>query len=241
MANPPWYLLARRAWGASRWFAAWQAADLEDLARGSEWRQHREGDAVYREGQAAELVLLVAGCVWTSLRTGLASTRFGALPAGSLLGLALLQGQSPAPEPWFECHATGPVKALAVPAHRVLRVLDSQPRLWREVAQASIACKRQRLQAVCRLQMGSVKERLLSALHQFAFQFSSGSSSAADLELVISQEELGRLIHQSRAHVNRALRDLAAEGLIELSYRRIRILDGRRLAAGAGMSAPAGP
>lgn len=241
MATSHRHLLAQRAWASSRWLAGWEAPELAELARFSEWREHRKGEAVYRDGQAAELVLLVAGSVWTGLRLGRDTTRFGALPAGTLLGLVQLQGQDPAPDPWFECHATGRVLALAVSAHRVIRVLDTQPRLWREIAQGAIACQRQRVRSVCLLQMGSVKDRLRSALHQFATQFAAPSSAASDLELVISQEELGHLIHQSRAHVNRALREMAGEGLIELSYKRIRILDRGRLAPAASVPTPAWP
>lgn len=234
-------LLAHRAWASSRWFAGWEDSDLAELSRGSEWRDHRRGEPVYRDGQAAELVLLVSGSVWSGLSLGRALTRFGALQEGTLLGTACLQGLDPAPAPWFEYHAAGRVQALAVSAHRVIRLLETQPRLWRGVAREAIVAERQRVRSVCLLQMGTVKERLLSALRQFATGLSSPSTPGPDLELVISQEELGQLIHQSRAHVNRALRELAAEGLIELSYKRIRILDPGRLDELGSMPEPARP
>jgi CRP-like cAMP-binding protein len=71
------------------------------------------------------------------------------------------------------------------------------------------------------LQKGDATRRLASVLQRFA--------SIGDDPIPLSQAELGVLANASRKQVNAVLQRLAAVGLVQTTYRSVRILDAKAL------------
>ena len=66
----------------------------------------------------------------------------------------------------------------------------------------------------------------LADLGRWAYGPSQGPVAALDN---VSQEELAMSVHASRQKVNMILRDLAAQGLVEVGYGRLRVIDSAAL------------
>lgn len=71
----------------------------------------------------------------------------------------------------------------------------------------------------------NLRERLARALLRLAYGSDQNPHSQEKLTITASQEELGCLLGASRQSINKELKQLCDEGLIELSYGKIRIND----------------
>ncbi len=136
----------------------------------------------------------------------------------------------------YDYHAHEDSVIVHLPSDAVIALLDAEPVLWRDVAK--LALQRQRL-SVMLLQsqmLNSVRARvaatLMSVIHFYGMQV----KAAASLPVRLSQYDLAAMLGLSRQTINQELGRLVAEGVIDMSYKRIRIVDADKLtliAAGA--------
>lgn len=73
------------------------------------------------------------------------------------------------------------------------------------------------------------RKALVFLLYQLAKHYSTPSKEGKVISLSISQEELSHLIGTSRVTVNCLLKELVQQGILEMRYRKIIILDDQKL------------
>jgi CRP/FNR family transcriptional regulator, cyclic AMP receptor protein len=154
------------------------------------------------------------------------------LRPGQLLGTAALAGVgvrasfAEALEPQTcVCDAT---------ADEFLRMMSAHPLL---AAKIMVALARQALRLEQQLEQLAFQEvpvRLAQALVQLA------EDNAGELPPNITHESLAKLISSTRETVSKTLGQFAEEGLVELGYRRIRVLDWPKLHRIAGLEPSGG-
>jgi len=217
-------LIARKLMETTQWFEAWEVMEIDTLFRRCELREYDKQETLYRDGDEREILLVVTGSVWTCLRQDTTQVKFGMLFAGALIGLGQLVRRSVTDEPCYEFVAAENTLALAIPQTALVAVLNARPPLWRGIAESAILYQRHCLKTALLLYTGSTRERLISALYQFGVSRSIVPARPPNNQVALSQNELSLLVQSSRPHVNKALRELEAEGLIRLSYKRILVI-----------------
>lgn len=218
-------MFAREMIGKSKWFSAWSSADIDDFFAKSELRSYKKQDLLYRDYQANELIFLVEGSAWACLQSDQGIVRFGLVRSSIVIGLSQLLGQTFSDEPCYEFYLAEDALALAIPTAALTERLMARPVLWQSVAQAAVLYQRHCIKLALLLYAGPTKERLVSALFQFGASTAIRANWLSTRGVDISQEDLAILVQASRQHVNRALKELEADGVIALSYKRIEIVN----------------
>lgn len=221
-------MLARGVVSASEWFKNWSNFDIDEIFTKSELREYAKDDLVYRDFEHPEMILIVTGSVWACLINGRTVAKFGLMYPSSLVGVAQMltaTNITKAEEVFYEYKAAEDSLALAIPTVVFMSRLEQKPLLWRATAEAVINYQRSSLKINLLLNSGPIKNRLILAVYQLAASGRLGQGILRKTELSISQEELALLIQSTRPYVNRALRELASEGLIRLGYKHLEVID----------------
>lgn len=116
----------------------------------------------------------------------------------------------------------------AIPRDRLKRIVDQHPDLAWALIESIARRARHLVSMVEDLSMRSVKGRLARLLLEQAQANESGA-----VPRLLTQEEMASHLGTVREMVGRALRSLAAEGIIEFDRHRIVVLDAERLAEAA--------
>jgi CRP/FNR family cyclic AMP-dependent transcriptional regulator len=115
-----------------------------------------------------------------------------------------------------------PVSAVRLDRDKFTAFLDAHPRaalaLARTIAERQCALERSRL-SPSSLPM----ERRVSAILAELAWLSGSDSLATDVDIPLTQLEIAQLLDVAQVSVQRALRALAAQGLVRPGYRRIRV------------------
>jgi CRP-like cAMP-binding protein len=129
---------------------------------------------------------------------------------------------------------------LHVPAQALDRILEGEPRYWRELG--LLVASKLRL-AFLAMEDSAVlpiadrlARRLLISVERYG-EWHDRTSRVVDLR----QQELATMLSTSRQTVNQLLKELEDQGILRLSYRHIEILDLDRLRHAAKAGAPAAP
>ena len=119
---------------------------------------------------------------------------------------------------------------IAFPNDKVLETADRFPMIYK-VLLGEVAGRFQTvLKWVWNTSLSDGPARLGAQLLLYA----AAASDDSNIEILASQESLARTLGWSRQTLNRQLRALEAEGLVEISYRQILITDRQALAVFAG-------
>lgn len=221
--------LARQQMADSIWFRDWPQVDIDQILMTSRFREHQKSELIYRDGDADELIFVLSGAVWTCMKSDRRPIRFGIVHAAALIGLSRLVTHHHLDDPCYEFLAAEDTLVMVIPARALVAQLDARPLLWRAMTEAAVLYQRHCIKLALVFYSGPVKERLISALYQFGLSGSLGAGKLPQQELAIPQEELATIVQSSRQHVNRALHELAAEGILKLGYKRIEIVDAQAL------------
>lgn len=124
------------------------------------------------------------------------------------------------------------------------RIVAEEPRYYREFARLALERHASLIRAVAEARGLAPEARLRGRLASLARLQRQDRASAAPAALAVSQADLARMVGVSRQTLNAMLGKLQREGLIEVGFRRIRVLDSVRLvdpyvASSAGSSAGA--
>jgi len=201
---------------ADPWFAAMAIGRRDELLREARTEVLAAGARIYGlgdppnglwavvEGQVRLKGLSVNGAELLALivRPG---TWFGEL--STLDGL---------PRP-HEATSFGPARLLHVPMPAFARAAALQPELYRDLGLLVCAHQRTALRFIANSIGQSIRVRLAVALLR--------ASVAGDGSVTIRQDELAAIVGIARQTLNRHLKTLEREGIVEVAYGRIRILD----------------
>lgn len=192
--------------------------DVEALALELGTQHFAAGATVFKQGAAPASVHIVSrGAIELSRGTGDDRVVFEVLGPGDVFGDVPLLLQMLEP---FDAKAASDSQVLAIDAKTLLELLASRPALNQRWL-VSMADRMSRLQErIAELLAGGLDAQVAALLIHRA----DGES------VVLSQSAIAKLLGSRRSSVNRILRQLETEEIVELSYRTIRIVDRTALA-----------
>ena len=126
-----------------------------------------------------------------------------------------------------ETRASGATEILVIPRAAFLAILDAEPRLYAYFARALCHRLRKAHGMVDEFAMVPLRQRLARQLCVLA----SSEHDSDGAKVPFTQAEIGVMLSASRPTVNRELRRMEDEGLVELSYRGVRVRHFDRLLA----------
>lgn len=186
---------------------------LAEAGQRMQLRRFEPGSCIQRAGdRPAELSLLRSGRVELARERGSRRITVQVLEPPAVFGdVPLLTG---APNQ-LDVRAMTDVELLVMPSVELLEVLRGRPRLVQGLVR-SLAARLSYLQG-----------RMIEALsgdvcHRLALYLLYETS---DDEVALSQTVLSELLGAHRSSISRALKELEAAGMVELGYRRVRVLD----------------
>jgi CRP/FNR family cyclic AMP-dependent transcriptional regulator len=107
--------------------------------------------------------------------------------------------------------------------------LKKHPECWREIGVLLSQKLRLSFALIEDMSLLPAPKRLAKRLFLMATRYGEGDativSRATNIQLAVSQEDLGRMLAISRQTVNQILKELAAAGLISIDYGKLQILD----------------
>lgn len=121
--------------------------------------------------------------------------------------------------------ARSKVRALFLPASSFDKIVDAEPRYYRAFVKLMIARYAILMRNLSQSNSFPSKEYLRIRLADLSDMIHSERFSEDVVELALSQTDLASMIGSSRQTTNMLLKQLEAEGLIEVVFRKIRILD----------------
>jgi CRP/FNR family cyclic AMP-dependent transcriptional regulator len=191
-------------------------------------RYSRRTQVLAHDRHRRELLVVVSGCLEISSMSSHGRKYVNALLGpGQVAPLVRLLEEVPLA---YDYHAHEDSVIIHLPCDAVIAVLDAEPILWRDVAKLGL--QRQRLSIVLlQNQMlnsvhGRVAATLMSLIHFYGGQ---GNGEDENPLVRLSQNDLAAMLGLSRQTINKELGRLVEEGAIDLSYKRIRIVDAERL------------
>lgn len=213
--------LARLAIKQSELFASWPDEAIARLVAKAEVREVEAGTCIHRAGDRAEfLTLVVAGSILLTKEMPSGRDFTGGIHlAGEFHGLGPVVAQTP------HIHtATCKERSVLVriPGDLVLEMVCAQGRL---ALSLFAALERRHLRAQDRhasAAVDSTQARIAGLLKSFDAR---SIRSRAKSEVILSQDEIATMLGTRRQVVNRVLREMAAQGAVQVQYGRISILD----------------
>lgn len=112
-----------------------------------------------------------------------------------------------------------------VPQAGLQRALKSRPEWWKDIAVLADSAARLATHTATDLMVPDSERRTASVLLRIAGHWPGRFSPVCEAELPISQDELSAMAAQSRNTLSRIVGKFREEGLIEVGYRKIVMLD----------------
>jgi len=216
--------LMARALSWSEMFATWPQARRDELLKSARLERYRRRTLVMGHGRnRREVLLVVSGCVEVGSLSAVGRKYVNALLGpGQAAPLVRLLEEAPL---GYDYHAHEDSVVVHLPADAVVAVLDADPILWREVARLALKRQRMSVSMLQGLTLGTVRRRVAATLISLAEFHGSQQESGTDLRVRLPQQDLASLLGLSRQTVNKQLRMLVDAGVIEMSYKRLTLLD----------------
>jgi CRP-like cAMP-binding protein len=212
---------------ANIWLKDLPAGVLAELAALARYRKYTEGQLIAAKDTRPEgICIIISGGIRSSTfsETG-KEIVFSLVRAGSLWGVvAALDGNGSV----HDTRASGNTELLVIPDDALLRLMDREPALYRHFSRMLCYRLRKAYSAVDDLGLATLRQRLARRLCALGMP-SDAHSAAPGTALNLTQENLAVLVGATRSSVNRELRALQREGLVEVGYRTVAILDYARL------------
>jgi len=223
-----------------RWFGALPAQLQSLILARSRVRDYAKGQVITLEGQATTgLRAVLEGQVRMVRQAGLGDEGLVYVgEQGFWFGeFAVLMD---APEVLVSVIARTRARILFLPKAEFEGIVRDEPRYFRDFAKLALARAAVFLKAYVQASSLAPETRLLGQLALLTQLKLEEKSRQGPVDLPLSQADLAAIVGVSRQTINRMLGTLAERGLIELGFRRIRILDPRGLSADDRTLAPAG-
>jgi CRP/FNR family transcriptional regulator len=202
---------------------------LEDSDRG-----YRRGAVIIRENESPrELFVVCAGWLHASAVLGNGSRQIMRFHfAGDLLGLPLL-AFADSPE---TVTAVTDVTLRAFSREKLAQLIGDHPRLGTLLLGLAVADRVTLADRLASIGRTSARARVGALLCEiFARMRRLGAvDEAGGLQLPLTQEDIGDATGLTAVHVNRMMRGLAEDGIIERNGGTLRLLDEARLVADSG-------
>jgi len=122
-------------------------------------------------------------------------------------------------------------RALCLGAAEFEAIVAAEPRFFAPLAALAFGRYAQAVAFLAEVQALGAKARLRERLADLVAMRRAEGKGGGDVVLGASQDELARILGVSRQTISPLLRQLARDGVIEVGFRKIRVIDARRLRA----------
>lgn len=201
-------------------FRALPGPVLAGIAGKMRLRRYRKGEAVFAEGDAPDAVhLLKTGLVKTVKRSASPPAALEIIAPGGFFGMIAAMDGKPYP---VSAVALGACDAYRIPAKDFAALADAQPRFSRHVY-AWLGGHLRRAQALRALSSEPVPRRIAHVLGVLVESMGN--------VLTIRREDVAEIAGCTNETAIRALADFRKSGLIATGWKRVTILDPKRLEA----------
>jgi CRP/FNR family transcriptional regulator len=186
------------------------------------------GEHLYRQGEAAEHVfVLVDGTVKaTSTHSRGFDTLLKIHGPGSLLGLSALRPNAVRDANGI---AIGDINTVSFSASQFIRILEEDGALGLLLIRVLLKRQQQLHGRIRNILGNSVEQRLADVLLQLGAEAAINVGADAVVEISITHEDLASLVISRRQYITQILGDFSSRNLIEISRKRIRITDPKKL------------
>ena len=211
-------------------FKALDAAALARLAACTTRRPLKRGETLFRQGEAARAMYVVAyGEIKLSSATPARGSRLtGIVGPGQSFGEPVMFLERPT---LVQAQAAADTLVLQVPKEAVFAELEHNPKFARRMI-AGLSQRVERLvHELDRQALGSGSERFVAYLLRHG-----RDDTSLVLTLPATKAEIASQLNLTPEHFSRILRDLAAAGLLQVAGRRITVPDKNRLQAALGQA-----
>jgi CRP-like cAMP-binding protein len=219
------WALAERALRLTQGFAQWPPSAMERLLSVSSVGRYSRGDVIATEAGPKEILAVVSGYIVGELGEAPAHRCIVALlGAGYVLGFIRPPEGEEEYAP-YRFRALNDAVIVHMPTKQILKILDEDPVLWRDMAKMTVKQFRQVLESLLTFCVGSFQRRLASTIERLAMLYGSKESGAISIRLRLTQDDLAALLQVTRQSVNKELGELMACGAISWNYNVITVLD----------------
>lgn len=211
----------------SGWFSSIDIDKRERFARVARLMRYAAGDTLFRTGdEASGIIGIVSGAVMVAIPgDDGAEYRILRVDTGRWIGdLAPLMGSAPL----TSAIAHEPTVAVQLPVSSVRRLVERDPMLWIEFNRLAHENTRILLRIIAILSVTQASRRIALRL-----LLQDDMTASAQGWLPIGQAELAEFSATSVPTVRRVLSRFGEAGIVELGYRRLRVLDRQQLLASA--------
>lgn len=192
------------------------------------WKTAKPGEEISRVGEQGGLIGIAQGAVEVSAESGHPDTRFlHVVHAGFWAGHRPLIGKLRN----ATLTARTELSWVLVPRQLVQQLLQGQPEYWRFIVDLCDIAYEAALELAIDLTRRNGLLRVSSTLLRLCGRRHGAPSSQNDLIVHLSQAELAAITMMSRNTVGTYLSCLEQLGVIDVSYRSIRIVDAEKLRA----------
>jgi CRP-like cAMP-binding protein len=200
-------------------------AEFDNVSR---YRNLEEGAVVVRTGDRRESLhqLLEGQVKYCSYDRAGRETVSAMMKPGDWIGLSEVFAGIPA---LVDAIATTPARLRTIARSDFEALLDRHPIIARELLRLfSLRFSIMYRTAQDHHQL-TLEERLVKLLHLLSFEAGAGERSGQGVVIRASQEDLAKMLAASRQTLNRLLRQLEKDGLVQLGYRSIILPDLHRI------------
>lgn len=200
--------------------------DLERISVRKDQRFLRRGETLFEEGESPKGIYCIRSgiCKLTKLCTNGNSQIVRIIKNGTLLGQRSLIGQEKVN---LTATAVSDLEYCFIPREIINIIISERPRFMTEIAKELSEELRRTDNFVAEMIQKSVKERLASAL--FFFQSLFGEDEEGFIDILLSREEIANFVGAATESLIRVLTQMSKSGLVEVSAKRIKILDAKLL------------
>ena len=220
--------LALKVFGASRWFAEFPDEARERLVRAGRIEKLVRGEVLSRRGQlVTDLAVILDGSLDVSVTSPEGKRLIQVvLEAGQIMNLIpVLDGQPTI----HDASAHTDLVLLLVNREDFLVESDRDPRVSRALMR--ILCLRSRVLYASLVEAAFLPLRVRCArvLYSLMRQYGVKRGDCIEISLKLSQEELADMIGRTRQSVNKELKALEREGVLQMAYSNFVIMDEKAL------------
>jgi CRP/FNR family transcriptional regulator, cyclic AMP receptor protein len=208
-------------------------AEREGIAALCRLRKLKDNELAANSGRPLdELWIVLQGGLRLSTVTAMGDEFvYAVLGPGSFYGLGNVIGSANA---FTDARAFGPTELATIAGQSFLCLLDRNPRLWRHVAGLLVRRLTLAMSVIRDFSVAPLDQRIARRLLGQAMGGGADITGAAPVEMRVNQSDLSRMLGSSRSRVNAELKRLESEGLLEIGYRNVTLVDLARLREIAG-------
>jgi CRP/FNR family transcriptional regulator, cyclic AMP receptor protein len=201
-------------------------AELQPLAGTLRSRTYRRGEFLFRAGDPAEFLHIVAaGQVKNSMTTADGDEFiYEVLTPGEVFGEPGLFARER--NRVVDSFAMEPSTILAIPRDPLIDFMQGHRPVMMRILEGLAAQAREPIETVSDIGYAQIRERVVRKLLQLAATHGQArDDESIEIAVSVSQTTLAGLVGASRENVNRALSNLTADGVLRLEQGRILIPD----------------